>query len=141
MTTLPETRAELEGLRNSLVQPFQDAKASGDQAEMKRLTDLAGEIDDALDDLAIETLAQAAARAAALRVKVDALTKKALAWPFGSIEAPKAHERLFREVLPDNDFQDAGPTAPAPAPAPVPSGAVRQSVLDGRRPISTSGTP
>ena len=40
------------------------------------------------------------------------------------MEAPANHERLFRETLPDNDFEDEGPSEPAPEPAPVPSGTV-----------------
>jgi hypothetical protein len=51
---------------------------------MSRLTALAGEIDDALDDLGIADLQALAPKLAELRARVDAATKKAKAWPFGS---------------------------------------------------------
>ena len=120
MPTLPQTRAELEALRASLVQPFQEAKARGDQAEMAKLTALAGEIDDVLDDLAILALQELATKLADIKAKIEAATQKAKSWPFGSLEAAVDHEKSFRGDTEDNDFEDAGPTAPAPAPKAVP---------------------
>ncbi len=120
MPSIEETRAQLNALRAQLVQPYKDAKAQNDRAKMDRLTAVAGEIDDALDDLAILGLLAVAARLDELRVKVEAATKIALAWPFGVSEAPDDHERPFREDLEGNDFEDAGPNEPPPQPAPVP---------------------
>jgi hypothetical protein len=74
MSTLPLVRAGLEALRASLVQPYQDAQARNDHAEMSRLTALAGEIDDALDDLGIADLQALAPKLAELRARVDAAT-------------------------------------------------------------------
>lgn len=119
MPSLPETKAELESMRASLVQPFQEAKARGDTAEMTKLTALAGEIDDVLDDLAIIGLQAVAMRLDGLRARIDALTRKALAWPFGTAEAPEDHERPFVDEVPDNDFEDEGPDKPPPPPEPV----------------------
>ena len=118
MPKLPHIKVELESMRAGLFQPFQEAKARGDTAEMARLTTLAGEIDDALDDIAIEALTAVAVRLDGLRAKVDALTRKALEWPFGTAEAPEDHERPFVEALPENDFEDEGPDQPPP-PAPA----------------------
>lgn len=116
MPSLPQTQAELESLRASLFQPYQEAKARGDTAEMARLQALAGEIDDALDELAIFGLQALAARLEGLRARVEALTRKALAWPFGTAEAPEDHEKPFVDAVPENDFQDEGPDAPPPPP-------------------------
>lgn len=85
MPSLPQARAELEALRASLVKPFKDAKARVDQAEMDRLTALAGEIDDALDDLAILGLAAVATQVSALKAKVEAAIKRAQSFPFGAL--------------------------------------------------------
>jgi lysozyme family protein len=79
---------------------------------------LAGEIDDGLDELAISGLISVARRLDVLRAKVDALTKMALAWPFGTADAPEDHERAFADSVPSNDFEDEGPGADAP-PAPT----------------------
>lgn len=123
MATLEDVRAALKALRASLVPEFQAAKVAGDSAKMQKLTDLAGEIDDTLDSLALLGLAVAAARVAAISAQFEALITAASAWPFGKAEAPVGHERPRREPVADNDFEDAGPAAPPPAPAPVPSGA------------------
>jgi lysozyme family protein len=124
MPTLPQTRTELETLRASLVAPFNEAKARGDRGEMTRLEGLAGEIDDLLDQLAIADLSQLATRLAEIRNRIEAATQKAKSWPFGSIEAAPDHERPFRDELPDNDSEDAGPTASQPPATPVPGGKV-----------------
>lgn len=124
MATLPDTAAALKALRASLVPEYQAAKAASDATKMKQFTDLAGEIDDTLDTLALIGLAQAAQRLAAYAARFEALTQLALTWPFGKGEASADHERAHREALPDNDFQDVGPDAPPPAPAPVPSDTV-----------------
>jgi lysozyme family protein len=119
MPTLPQTRDELEVLRASLVRPFNEAKARADKAEMDRLEALAGQIDDALDQLAVSDLQALAIKLEELRAKVIAATTKAQSWPFGSVHAPSDHERPFRAELQDNDFADAGPAKPAPKPATV----------------------
>jgi hypothetical protein len=85
MPTFTEARAGLEALRASLVRPYQEAKARNDHAEMSRLTALAGEIDDALDELGIADLQALAPKLAELRAEVDAATNRAKAWPFGSL--------------------------------------------------------
>jgi hypothetical protein len=103
MPTLSQARAGLEALRASLVQPYHEAKARNDLAEMSRLTALAGEIDDALDDLGIADLQALAPKLAELRARVDAATTKAKAWPFGSSDGPSDRERLLGGALPDND--------------------------------------
>ncbi|MER8394925.1 peptidoglycan-binding protein [Mesorhizobium sp. M1340] len=118
MSSLPQIKAELESMRASLFQPFQEAKARGDTAEMAQLTTLAGQIDDALDDLAIEALTAVAVRLNGLRAKVDALTRRARGWPFGTAEAPEDHERPFVDALPENDFEDEGPDQPPPSASP-----------------------
>ena len=85
MPTFPEVRAGLEALRASLVQPYHEAKARNDEAEMRRLTALAGEIDDALDELGIADLQALTPKLAELRAHVEAATQRAKAWPFGSL--------------------------------------------------------
>ncbi len=120
MPTMEETRAELYALRAKLVPLYKDAKARGDKAEMEKLSAVAGEIDDALDDLAILGLLAVAARLDALRAKVESATQLVQSWPFGLRDAPEDHERPFREDLQENDFEDAGPHAPPPEPAAVP---------------------
>lgn len=108
------TKEELQRMRARLVRPYQDAKTAGDAAEMARLTDLAGQIDDVLDDLAIRGLEKVAVRLASLRQKIDGLAKRALAWPFGNDDAPADHERPYVDDVPDNDFEDDGPDKPPP---------------------------
>jgi lysozyme family protein len=114
MTTRQEIKVELERLRARLVEPFQEAKARDDTAEMERLQALAGEIDDALDDLAILQLAMLAKRLEGFREKIEKLKGKALAWPFGDEEAPADHEKPFVDTVPQNDFMDEGPDKPPP---------------------------
>jgi hypothetical protein len=87
MPTFPEVRAGLEALRASLVQPYHEAKARNDETEMRRLTALAGEIDDALDNLGISDLQALTPKLAELRANVEAATQRAKAWPFGSSDA------------------------------------------------------
>jgi lysozyme family protein len=116
MPTKAQMRDELEQLRASLFQPYQDAKAAGDTAKMARLTEAAAAIDDLLDILAILDLMAAAARLETLRDRVEALTKRALAWPFGDEEAPEDHEKPFVDEVPENDFEDEGPDKPPPPP-------------------------
>jgi lysozyme family protein len=118
MSTLPETREELEALRAETADASQAAKAAGDEAKREKLRELLGEIDDALDDLAIANFQAMAARLAPFRARLEALTRIALAWPFGTAEAPVNHERAARAPVPENDFADEGPTAEPPV-APV----------------------
>jgi hypothetical protein len=87
MSTFPEVRAGLEALRASLVQPYHEAKGRNDEVEMRRLTALAGEIDDALDELGIADLQALQPKLAELRAKVEAANQRAKAWPFGSFAA------------------------------------------------------
>ncbi len=77
MATLPDTAAALKALRASLVPEYQAAKAASDATKMKQFTDLAGEIDDTLDTLALIGLAQAAQRLAAYAARFEALTQLA----------------------------------------------------------------
>ncbi|MGX1317288.1 lysozyme family protein [Bradyrhizobium sp. USDA 377] len=121
MPTLPQTQSELEALRASLFQQYQDAKSRNDQAEMARLTGIAGEIDDLLDKIAITDLQTLATKLEAIKAKIDTAAQKAKGWPFGSLNAPTNHERPFRDDIQDNDSEDQGPDAPAPQPGPMPS--------------------
>ena len=75
MPTLPQLRTELEALRASLKPPFDEARARDDNAKMAELQALAGEIDDALDNLAIAGLQKTANKLAALRAKLEQLTR------------------------------------------------------------------
>jgi lysozyme family protein len=121
MATIEEVRAELKALRAKVVQASQAAKAANELDKANQLKELLGKIDDELDDLAIEGLAAAAARLVPFRQRLEELTRVALAWPFGNVEAPANHERPFRaKDLPPNDFADAGPAAPPPPPVAEP---------------------
>jgi lysozyme family protein len=124
MPTLPQTRSELEALRADLFEKYQDAKSRSDQAEMTRLTGIAGEIDDLLDDLAITDLNTLAKKLSEIKARIDAAGQKAKGWPFGSLDAAADHERPFRGDLQDNDQDDQGPNAPAPQPKPISPGTV-----------------
>ncbi|MBI2741445.1 MAG: peptidoglycan-binding protein [Rhodospirillales bacterium] len=127
MATIEEVRAELKALRAKVALASQAARAANDPTKVGQLGQLLGEIDDELDDLAIEGLAAAAARLGPFRQRLEVLTQVALAWPFGSVEAPQDHERPFRaKELPPNDFADAGPTAPPPASDALPSTTIPQ---------------
>src|SRR5439155_9056984 len=96
--------------------PYKAAKAQNDQATMDKLTALAGEIDDVLDQLAIIGMGAVAAGLPDLTARVEAATMTSLSWPFGQGIAPANHERLFRDSLPENDADDQGPTEPPPPP-------------------------
>lgn len=124
MPTLPQTQSELEALRASVFQKYQDAKSRNDQAEMARLTGIAGEIDDLLDDLAIAGLQNLAKKLEEIKAKIDAAGQKAKGWPFSSLAAAFDHERPFRGIIQDNDQEDEGPNAPAPQPGPVAPGKI-----------------
>jgi lysozyme family protein len=124
MTTLPETRSGLEALRATLSVEYKAAKAAGDTEKMRQLTELAGEIDDELDDLLIADLDALAHRFVSYHARLATLTRTAVSWPFGTAEAPPQHERLHREAVSENDFEDEGPKDPPPKPAPVPSDVV-----------------
>ena len=131
MATLPETQAELEALRAKVAAESRAARDAGDTARREQLRALIGEIDDELDRLALADLRAAADRLVSYRTRLEALTRVALSWPFGSAEAPLNHERPFRaKELPPNDFADAGPTAPPPAPEPLPPTTVPQVSAD-----------
>ncbi|MCE5336697.1 MAG: peptidoglycan-binding protein [Desulfobacteraceae bacterium] len=119
MPDLPETRAELEALRAGLVPPYKDAKARSDQTGMARLRELAGQIDDALDLLALGEARGAAKKLEELRPRIEDATQQAKSWPFLSSGLPDDRERSYRAVLQDNDFDDEGPAVPAPEPVPV----------------------
>lgn len=121
MPNFPESEAELKRLRISTFEARQKALADNDKAKADELTKLLNDIDDALEELAFAEFQGLGAKLAELAARLDALTKKATSWPFGTSDAPDDHERPFREEnVADNDFEDAGPNKPAPAPAPVP---------------------
>lgn len=101
MASLPTARAELEALRTSLVPPWQEAKARGDRARMDQLSRLAGEIDDALDDLAILGYAQSSARIAGIRAKIDAALKRAKSFPFAAFDQPPFSANVSLLEVPD----------------------------------------
>ena len=131
MPTLPQTRAELEALRASLVQ-LNEAKARGDNAEMAKLEGLAGEIDDVLDQIAIADLNSLAIKLAEIRTRIETATQKAKSWPLGSLEALFDHERPFRDDVPDNDFEERRTerSAARGQAGPARHGADRQSRLE-----------
>jgi len=116
MATIEEVRADLKALRAKVVLASQAARTANDPAKVNQLGQLLGKIDDELDDLAIEGLAAAAARLGPFRQRLEELTRIALSWPFGSVDAPQDHERPHRDDLPPNDFADQGPAAPPPPP-------------------------
>ncbi len=119
MPTREQLKTEFKEKRESLEQPFADAVARGDKATQDKLEAVALEIDLALDRIAIADLSELAETLAEIRGKIEILTQKAKAWPFGLADAPPDHERPFGGEIADNDFADAGPNKPAPAPAPV----------------------
>lgn len=96
-----------------------NAKAKGDQESVGKLTKL-------LDDIHILRLIaiqlaykEFAARMTLLSDGLATIAQKIKNWPFGGFTP---HEKQFRDKdLPDNDFDDAGPDAPAVGPAPVPA--------------------
>ncbi|MDP2410612.1 MAG: peptidoglycan-binding protein [Pseudolabrys sp.] len=124
MSTREQLKAQLKAQRASLEQPFAEAVARGDKATQDKLEAVAMEIDFALDGIATQDLAILAETLAELRGKIEILTQKAKAWPFGLAEATADHERPLRGDLAENDFADPGPNKPAPAPAPVPVDAI-----------------
>tara|TARA_R110002126_G_scaffold291784_1_gene458151 strand:- start:80627 stop:82612 length:1986 start_codon:yes stop_codon:yes gene_type:complete len=71
MTTRAQLERQLITLRESLLEPFEKAEAAGDEAEMRRLEGIAGEMDDLLDQLALIGLGELAAEITALRLKID----------------------------------------------------------------------
>lgn len=124
MPNLPQTEMELKALRADTVDILHTAHARTNQAAEKAAQDLLNEIDDALDDLAMSQYSALASKLSAIKTQLDAASSSARAWPFGSADAPENHERSFREIVTDNDFQDQGPQAPPPAPTQIPMGAV-----------------
>lgn len=121
MPTREQMKAELKAQRESLEKPFADAVARGDKATQEKLEAVALEIDLALDRIAIIKLDELAESLAEIRGKIEILTRKAKAWPFGLADAPADHERPLRGEIADNDFADPGPDKPSPAPTPVPA--------------------
>lgn len=84
MVSLPEVEMELKALRASTAKFLQEAKARSDQLSTNTAQELLGQIDDALDDLAINNLKKLSATLTELRTKLDAATKAAKTWPIGS---------------------------------------------------------
>ena len=120
MPSLPVSEAELRDLRGKTFDARQEALEQSDQVKADALKKLLKEIDEALDDLAFGELQGLGSRLAEIRAKLDALTKKASSWPFGTAEASDDHELPFRAVLPENDSFDAGPGKEPPKPSPMP---------------------
>jgi lysozyme family protein len=120
------SREELEALRLQTALACQAAAA--DTAKLAPLQALLTEIDLTMGRMAIDDFAAMARALDVFRARLDALTQVMLSWPFGNSEAPKDHERPERVALPENDFQDEGPTAPPPPPPsaenPLPPAAV-----------------
>lgn len=119
MATFDELYGELEALRRKLEQAAEEAEGRNDPEALKKIGAAVLEIDYARQDLVMHEYTRVAEALVPLRVKIEAATKLAKSWPFGSTEAPADHERSFREQLQDNDFDDAGPAAAPPSPAPV----------------------
>ena len=118
MPTAEQLITELESQKKKLL----DARteAANDPEALKRIDQAIVEVDNARVDLALGLLSEVVANINTLRARIEAATKKASSWPFGSVEAPEDHELPFRDELPDNDAFDAGPDKPPPKPAPVP---------------------
>lgn len=85
MVTLPEAEIALKKLRVATVKALQDARARNDQSSANASKELLGEIDDALDDLAISDLQGLASKLAQLRAKLEAATRNAKAWPLDNL--------------------------------------------------------
>lgn len=95
------------------------AQSANNAAEVAQWTDLIQAVNSAIRRGVLADMAGQVAILTDLRRKIEAMTQDTAAWPFGNSEAPEEHERSFGEPLPDNDFMDEGPSAPAPAPAAV----------------------
>lgn len=124
MPTREQLKVQLKAQRESLERPFAEAVARGDKAMQEKLEAVALEIDLTLDQIALADLGELAEKLAELRGKIEVLTRKAKAWPFGLADAPVDHERPLRGEIADNDSADPGPNQPAPEPAPGPSNTV-----------------
>ncbi len=110
---------QLDQLRYDTWYAREDAKAKNDQASVEKLTQLLVEIYNTRLDVVDEIFQGLAAKMADFASRLEEIVQKVKNWPFGGF-AP--HEKQFRDKdLPDNDFDDAGPDAPAVEPAPVPA--------------------
>ncbi|WP_419912106.1 peptidoglycan-binding protein [Hoeflea sp.] len=117
MATKAQMEQQLLTLRDSLVEPFERAEAAGDEAEMRRLEGIAGEIDDMLDRLALIGLAQLAADITALRLKIEGHAASGNDSVTGiSLDALK---EKIREILSESSEEDVDTPGPAVPAAPV----------------------
>jgi len=117
-----DTFEELDAQRSKVIEEYKAAKAAGETAKMQKLNALAVEIHDMELELVNIQAAEAISRLNAIRGKVDALTGKALAWPFGDALAPESHERLFKAFLPEQASASTGANAGQPPAEPSSSG-------------------
>jgi len=125
MSGFPTDKFELLDYRDELIAKRQAAVAAGNSDEAERLEKEIKLVKTTISKIALGGLADLAAELDKLREELEALRSVALEWPFGDQEAPEDHERPFRDdELPENDFDDKGPNAPAPTPTPVPAGKV-----------------
>lgn len=125
MAEFPTDKWELLEYRNILMQQRQEALAAGDTEKAENLQLKINLVQKTISKIALEDVSAIVSILEGLRQKLEDLTEDVQDWPFGSREAPVDHERPHRdESLPENDFLDNGPSAPAPAPAPVPAGTI-----------------
>ncbi len=113
-----EIADRLRALRRSLEAPFAAAQAAGDQAEMDRLTGIAGEIDDVLAALALASLESLAASLTEIKAKIEKKTAKAkkAAESFAGLSIAKLTEEV-RKILAESE-EEVAKAAPVPvAPA------------------------
>jgi len=91
------------------------AEAKGDDEAYQKLDRLFDDLLATRDEVLAGLLAGIAGKMTDYSKRLEALTARVKAWPFGG-----THERQYRDKdLPDNDFEDAGPDAPLVTPAPV----------------------
>lgn len=114
-----QIRQKLQELRHSLEQPFAAAKAAGDTADMERLTQLAVETDDLLDELALIDLRLLAQSLADITARINHRTVEAgTAARLESMTFAGLREEVGR-IFEASD-EDAATAAPAAAPMPTP---------------------
>lgn len=109
---------QLDQLREDTWYAREDAKAKNDHAAVGKLTQLLVEIHNTRLDVVDEVFQGLATKMADLARRLEEIVQNVKNWPFGGFEP---HEKQFRDKnLPDNDFDDVGPDAPAVEPSPVP---------------------
>ena len=109
-----EIEDRLRTLRQSLEGPFQQAQEADDQDEMERLTSIAGEIDDVLDEIALAELGSLVASLAEIKGKIIGKTAEAEkeANNFGTATISKLKKEIER-ILEESAEEVARSAPPA----------------------------